>query len=70
MLLRCLQFTVSGGTSSFMACMAHVCKDCSAQWEDNRHLSLCPKCGSGDIETVFDEMPHDFIDNDDSEVNQ
>ncbi len=41
-----------------MACMEHVCEDCGAAWFDNKASGGCPKCGSLDVGSFFDEAPN------------
>lgn len=38
-----------------MACIAHKCRECRTMWEDNRRGGECPKCGSTDVTSHFDE---------------
>lgn len=38
-----------------MACMEHECSSCGTVWFDNGP-GVCPKCGSQDIVSHFDEM--------------
>ena len=43
-----------------MSCLEHSCRDCDWMGFSNRFEDKCPKCGSNDIHTVFDEAPeHD-----------
>lgn len=54
-----------------MATQTMTCKDCSHVFDETEHKNYyCPKCGSGDIYTQSDELPQDFIDDDDPEVHQ
>jgi hypothetical protein len=39
-----------------MACLEHLCLLCRHVWFSNRTES-CPKCGSSDVDTWFDEQP-------------
>jgi len=38
-----------------MACMTHECNECGAMWHDNKTHSKCPKCGSDDVYSEYDE---------------
>ena len=38
-----------------MACMEHECNDCKYMWFDNSTDSKCPKCGSINTDSTYDE---------------
>jgi hypothetical protein len=40
-----------------MACMSHDCRICKAMWFDNQPSGECPKCGSYEVSSFFDEDP-------------
>ncbi len=40
-----------------MSCIDHVCRDCGAEWFDNRpSRDPCPECGSDNTWRIFDEQ--------------
>ena len=43
-----------------MACMEHNCGTCGEMWFNNNHGGACPKCGSHDISSFFDEAPEPY----------
>ena len=43
-----------------MACMAHDCRVCGMGWFDNQSGGPCPRCGSLDVTSDFDEPPESF----------
>jgi len=38
-----------------MACMEHACRNCGHMWFDNSMDRECPKCGSNESVSHFDE---------------
>jgi predicted nucleic acid-binding Zn-ribbon protein len=48
-----------------MSCMTHDCRTCGHEWFNNsRAGGLCPKCGSDEVYSTFDEPAHDDRDDD------
>jgi len=47
-----------------MACMEHECEDCKEMWFDNKASGACPKCGSWEVKSFFDEAPDSYDDPD------
>lgn len=46
-----------------MACMDHDCRKCGHGWMDNVAYPPCPKCGSLNVSSHFDEEPdRDYTD--------
>jgi len=43
-----------------MACMEHECEDCKKMWFDNKASGACPKCGSWEVKSFFDEAPDSY----------
>ena len=43
-----------------MACMEHNCGTCGEMWFNNDHGRACPKCGSQDISSFFDEASEPY----------
>ena len=43
-----------------MACMEHSCRDCTEMWFDNQSSGVCPKCGSYEVASFFDEAPDSY----------
>jgi|694.fasta_scaffold108912_6 hypothetical protein len=39
-----------------MACMEHTCNDCGKMVFNNNNLFVCPKCGSQNIASYYDEQ--------------
>jgi rubrerythrin len=42
---------------TIMACMEHNCSVCKEMWFDNQPSGTCPKCGSYEVSSFFDEDP-------------
>ena len=36
--------------------MEHECSPCGTAWFDNKYSGTCPKCGSYDVASHFDEI--------------
>jgi predicted nucleic acid-binding Zn-ribbon protein len=47
-----------------VACMEHDCAECGATWHDNQRHPACPKCGSTNVSSHFDEYPEREMDYD------
>jgi ABC-type ATPase with predicted acetyltransferase domain len=51
-----------------MACLTWECDKCGAMWHNNDTRSgVCPKCGSDDIYSEYDEVDCDYDDDCDEE---
>ena len=42
-----------------MACIEHHCTTCGAGWYDNQSAGRCPRCGSYEVASSFDEAMYD-----------
>jgi predicted nucleic acid-binding Zn-ribbon protein len=42
-----------------MACMTHLCIRCDNEWMNNKNSGICPKCGSWQVNSQFDEEGDD-----------
>lgn len=51
-----------------MAMLNHACRECGQLWFNNSDDKECISCGSGDIQTVSDEM--EASDSDHNEADQ
>ena len=40
-----------------MACMEHHCRACKHCWFNNKAHESCLKCGSSNVQSIFDEPP-------------
>jgi predicted nucleic acid-binding Zn-ribbon protein len=40
--------------------MEHECEDCKEMWFDNKASGACPKCGSWEVKSFFDEAPDSY----------
>ena len=53
--LRRIRFAIKG--EKVMACMEHHCRACKHCWFNNKAHESCLKCGSRDVQSIFDEPP-------------
>lgn len=44
-----------------MACMSHDCGKCGHMWFNNSSAWSCPKCGSSDVGSFYDEADMECI---------
>lgn len=54
-----------------MACMEHWCRKCNHMEFNNGNMFVCPKCGSTDISSTWDEQhDYDYDDYDDEDYEE